>query len=144
MIATRRGCGLTLQLILLAGALGASLRRPYRGGQPWVAEGRNEIRSRAGQPLFDLRHLVDQAGHRASHRRQGPHHTGADARAGESTKTAGWNHPKTLASPYDDLDLGRRLVLEPEHVAVAVLVRAATLLVKAVPTHLYRDRRSVV
>jgi hypothetical protein len=46
----------------------------------------------------------------------------------------------TLGSCYDDLDLGRPLVLEPEHVAVAVLLRAATLLVEVVPTHLHTDQ----
>ncbi len=46
----------------------------------------------------------------------------------------------TLRSPYDDLDLGRRLVLEPQHVAVAVLLRAATLLVEVLPTHVHQGQ----
>ena len=46
----------------------------------------------------------------------------------------------TLRSPYDDLDLGRRLVLEPQHVAVAVLLRAATLLVEVLPTHVHGEK----
>src|SRR5215203_208710 len=46
----------------------------------------------------------------------------------------------TLRSPYDDLDLGRRLVLEPEHVAVAVLLRAVTLLVEVLPAHVYGEQ----
>ena len=57
-----------------------------------------------------------------------------------SLKLEGTNGFPTLASPYDDLDLGRRLVLEPEHVAVAILVRAATLLVEVVPTHIHRHQ----
>jgi hypothetical protein len=46
----------------------------------------------------------------------------------------------TLRSPYDDLDLGRRLVLEPEHVAVAVLLRAVTLLIEVLPAHVYGEK----
>jgi hypothetical protein len=46
----------------------------------------------------------------------------------------------TLGSPYDDLDLGRLLVFEPEHVAVAVLLRAATLLVEVLPTHVHPEK----
>src|SRR5215217_5899740 len=46
-----------------------------------------------------------------------------------------------LASAYDDLDLWRRhAVLEPEHVAVAVQLRAASFLVEIVPTHVHADQ----
>src|SRR5215211_5983901 len=46
----------------------------------------------------------------------------------------------TLGSLYCDLDLGRGHVLEPEHVTVAVLLRAAALLVEVLPTHVHGEK----
>ena len=46
----------------------------------------------------------------------------------------------TLGSPYNDLDLGRDFVLEPAHIAVAVLQRAATPLGEVLPTHVHGEK----
>ena len=46
----------------------------------------------------------------------------------------------TLGGPYNDLDLGRLFVLEPEHVAVGVLLGAAILLVEVFPTHVHGEQ----
>ncbi|CAA9488190.1 MAG: RNA polymerase sigma factor RpoD, partial [uncultured Solirubrobacteraceae bacterium] len=50
-----------------------ALRGPHPGGERRLDPGRREVRPRDGQPLLDVRDVVDKAGRNPRRRRQRPH-----------------------------------------------------------------------